>query len=266
MLHGKKLVVVLPAYRAERTLAKTYAEIPRDIVDDVLLIDDASTDATASVARELGIKTYVHQSNRGYGGNQKTCYQLALEAGADVVVMLHPDYQYDPGDIPALAEMVACGKCDVVLASRISGGKAIAGGMPMYKYLANRVLTIIENLLLGTRLSEFHTGYRAYSRKVLEALPLLANSDDFVFDNQILAQAVAHGFPIGEIASLARYRADSSSISFVRSCRYGLGVLKTGVAYRLWKWGMASPAIFTSGEKSKIRAEAALPPAVRQIG
>jgi glycosyltransferase involved in cell wall biosynthesis len=243
MLHGRKIVVVLPAYFAANTLERTYAEIPRDIVDEVLLVDDASTDGTLELARSLGIRALQHDKNRGYGANQKTCYRAALELGADIVVMLHPDYQYDPRLISAMAAMVASDIYDLVLGSRILGGQAIAGGMPRYKYVANRFLTLVENWLLGTKLSEYHTGYRAYSRRILETLPLDRNSDDFVFDNEVIVQAVAAGFRIGEVSCPARYFPEASSISFERSVRYGLGVLRAGIQYRLARWGLAEPRI-----------------------
>jgi glycosyltransferase involved in cell wall biosynthesis len=243
MLHGRKIVVVLPAYFAANTLERTYAEIPRDIVDEVLLVDDASTDGTLELARSLGIRSLQHEKNRGYGANQKTCYQAALELGADIVVMLHPDYQYDPRLISAMAAMVASDIYDLVLGSRILGGQAIAGGMPRYKYVANRFLTLVENWLLGTKLSEYHTGYRAYSRRILETLPLDRNSDDFVFDNEVIVQAVAAGFRIGEVSCPARYFPEASSISFERSVRYGFGVLRAGMQYRLARWGLAEPRI-----------------------
>jgi glycosyltransferase involved in cell wall biosynthesis len=242
MLHGKRVVVVLPAYKAERTLEQTYREIPRDVVDDVLLVDDASNDATVAVARRLGIDTFVHEQNLGYGGNQKTCYTEALRKDAEIVVMIHPDYQYDPRLAPALAELVASGVYDMAIASRILGNTARSGGMPLYKYIANRCLTAFQNVLLGTKLSEFHTGYRAFSRRVLETLPLLANSDDFVFDNQMLVQAKAFGFSIGEVSCPTRYFSDASSINFRRSVKYGLGVVASSVAYRLWKWRLWLPA------------------------
>lgn len=245
MLGSKKIVVVMPAYRAERTLERTYAQIPRDVVDEVLLVDDASGDRTVELGRRLGIRTLVHERNRGYGANQKTCYAEALRLGADIVVMLHPDYQYDPRLITAMAGMIASDVYEVVIGSRILGNAARRGGMPTYKFVANRVLTAVQNLLLGSKLSEFHTGYRAFSRRVLSELPLLANSDDFVFDNQMLAQAVAFDFAIGEISCPAKYFAEASSIDFRRSCRYGLGVLRTSVEYRLWKWKLGAPRIFS---------------------
>lgn len=251
MLHGRRIVVVLPAYHAAETLARTYAEIPRDIVDDVLLVDDASTDGTLELARALGIRAYQHERNRGYGANQKTCYRAALDLGADIVVMLHPDYQYDPRLISAMAAMVASDIYDLVLGSRILGGQAIAGGMPRYKYVANRFLTLVENWLVGAKLSEYHTGYRAYSRRILETLPLQRNSDDFVFDNEVIVQAVAAGFRIGEVSCPARYFVEASSISFRRSLRYGLGVLRAGTQYRLARWGIANPRILQGLFRSK---------------
>jgi glycosyltransferase involved in cell wall biosynthesis len=244
MLHQRKVVVVLPAYHAEQTLERTYRAIPLDVVDDVLLVDDASTDRTIAVARELGIRTFAHATNLGYGANQKTCYREALAAGADIVVMLHPDYQYDPRLIPAMAGMVASDVYDVVLGSRILGGGALRGGMPVYKYVSNRILTFVQNLCVGAKLSEYHTGYRAYARSVLETLPIDHNSDDFVFDNEIILQAVAAGFRIGEVSCPASYFPEASSISFRRSVTYGLGVLRTSVLYRLWAWGLARPRLF----------------------
>lgn len=244
MIDGKRIAVVLPAYNAALTLLRTFREIAPDIVDDVILTDDASSDATSQIARTLGIHTIVHPANRGYGGNQKTCYQAALDRGADIVVMLHPDYQYSPKLVLPMASMIASGHYDVVLASRILGRGALAGGMPLYKYIANRALTFVENLLLGQKLSEYHTGYRAWSREVLETLPLEACSDDFVFDNQMLAQATWFGFSTGEISCPTRYFDEASSINFRRSCTYGLGVLKTALLYRLSRWGLMKPQLF----------------------
>ena len=238
MLHGRRVVVVLPAYRAARTLERVHREIPKDVVDGTILVDDASDDDTVGLAEQLGIRTLVHSKNVGYGGNQKTCYRVALEAGADIVVMLHPDYQYDPRLVTAMAAMIASGIYDVVLGSRILCNTARSGGMPLYKYVSNRFLTAVQNLLMRTKLSEFHTGYRAFSREALTTLPLLANSDDFLFDNQILAQAVAFGFSIGEISCPTRYFAEASSINFTRSVRYGLGVLTTSMGFRLRRWGL----------------------------
>lgn len=245
MLHGKKIVVVLPAYHAEKTLVMTYEEIPLDIVDEVVLVDDCSSDSTVEVGRGLGIKNIVvHEENLGYGGNQKTCYAEALRLGADIVVMLHPDYQYTPKLITAMASMIASGEFDAVLASRILGRGALEGGMPVYKYISNRFLTLAENLLLGVKLSEYHTGYRAFSKEVLERLPLLENSDDFVFDNQMLAQVVYFGFKIGEISCPTKYFPEASSINFRRSVVYGLGVLRTAIRFRLQKAGFRRYRIF----------------------
>jgi len=258
MLHGKKIIVVMPAYHAEKTLAACHAAIPHDVVDDVLLVDDASDDATVAVAEKLGIHTVRHPSNRGYGGNQKTCYALALERGADIVVMLHPDYQYEPRLITAMAAMVASDVYDVVIGSRILGNTAIAGGMPRYKYVANRLLTFLQNVLLGSKLSEFHTGYRAFSRRVLETLPLAANSDDFVFDNQMLVQALAAGLRIGEISCPTKYFPEASQISFRRSVRYGFGVLGASCLYRLWRWGLARPRFLTE-QAGRLRADPVSP-------
>src|SRR5438270_8304920 len=244
MLEGLKVAVVLPAYNASKTLERTYADIPMDIVDDLILVDDASADDTAAVADRLGIHTVIHARNGGYGANQKSCYTVALARGADIVVMLHPDYQYSPRLLTAMAGMIASGHYDAVFASRILGNGALAGGMPRYKYVANRLLTAFQNLLMGAKLSEYHTGYRAWSRKVLEQLPLAACSDDFVFDNQMIAQAVYAGFRLGEISCPTKYFPEASSINFRRSCKYGLGVLGTAVSYRLCRWGLASSRIF----------------------
>jgi glycosyltransferase involved in cell wall biosynthesis len=244
MLNGKKIIVVMPAYNAEKTLEKTYHEIPFEIVDEVILVDDASRDRTSEIARKLGIHTIVHTENLGYGGNQKSCYRAALELGADIVIMVHPDYQYTPKLIPAMASMIAYGEFDAVLASRILGTGARKGGMPLYKYIANRFLTLFENLLLGHKLSEYHTGYRAFSREILERLPLEHNSNDFVFDNQMLAQTVWFGYHIGELTCPTKYFEDASSINFSRSVTYGLGVLKTALQFRLNKWGLGSSRIF----------------------
>lgn len=238
MLHGRRVVVVLPAYRAGHTLERVYREIPKDIVDHVILVDDASDDDTVAVARQLGIRTLVHSRNLGYGGNQKTCYRAALDCGADIVVMLHPDYQYDPRLVTAMAAMIASEIYDVVLASRILGNTARSGGMPLYKYVANRFLTAFQNLLMSAKLSEFHTGYRAFSRQVLASLPLENNSDDFLFDNQILAQAFAFGFAVGEISCPTKYFPEASSINFRRSVKYGCGVVATSIGFRLRRWGL----------------------------
>jgi glycosyltransferase involved in cell wall biosynthesis len=244
MIHGNKVIVVMPAYRAAQTVERTYRDIPKDVVDDVLLIDDGSPDATPEISLRLGLKTYVHDHNLGYGANQKTCYREALRNGADIVIMLHPDYQYEPRLITAMAAMIASGVYDVVLGSRILGGTALSGGMPVYKYVANRFLTFFQNLLLGIKLSEYHTGYRAFSRRLLKELPLLANSDDFVFDNQMLTQAAAFGFKIGEISCPTKYMTEASSINFRRSVKYGFGVLGTSLLYRLWKWRLCKTRLF----------------------
>lgn len=246
MLNGKKIVVVMPAFNAEKTLRQTYAEIPHAIVDAVLLVDDASQDHTASVSRELGIKTVEHTRNRGYGGNQKTCYKTALQLDADIVIMLHPDYQYTPKLITAMASLLAEGLFDCVLGSRILGVGALKGGMPYYKYVSNRVLTAIQNLILGYKLSEYHTGYRGFTREVLEALPLEDNSEDFVFDNQMLSQIIYGGYRIGEITCPTRYLEESSSINFSRSVVYGLGVLKTTLLFRLHCWGLVKSRLFSA--------------------
>jgi glycosyltransferase involved in cell wall biosynthesis len=241
MLSGKHVCVVMPAYNAGRTLAQTVAEIDRSVVDDVIVVDDASHDDTMEVARQLGLHTVVHPKNRGYGGNQKTCYTEALSRGADIVVMVHPDYQYSPKLVPAMAAMVASGHFDCVLGSRILGVGALKGGMPLWKYAANRFLTAAENFLVGYKLAEYHTGYRAFSRKLLETLPLHENSDDFVFDNEMLAQALWFGFEIGELTCPTRYFPEASSINFKRSVKYGFGVLGTGLEYRLAKLSLAHP-------------------------
>jgi glycosyltransferase involved in cell wall biosynthesis len=244
MLEGQKVAVILPAYNAAATLERTYAEIPRDIVDEVILTDDASRDNTAELSRQLGIHTLVHDANRGYGGNQKTCYAEALARGADIVVMLHPDYQYSPKLVPAMAAMIASGHYDVVLGSRILGSGALKGGMPLYKYIANRALTFAENILLGLKLSEYHTGYRAWSAAALRRLDLSRCSDDFVFDNQMLALATWAGLSIGEISCPTRYFAEASSINFSRSVTYGLGVLETAAQFRLARFGLRRGPLF----------------------
>lgn len=246
MLNGKKITVVMPAYKAALTLERTLKELDRSVVDDVILVDDCSPDNTVEVARTLGLRTLVHDKNRGYGGNQKTCYTEALRTGADVVVMLHPDYQYTPKLVPAMASPIAVGEFDVMLASRILSGGALRGGMPMYKYIANRFLTATENWLVDAKLSEYHTGYRAFSREVLETLPLEENSDDFVFDAQMLAQCLYFNFKVGELTCPTRYEADSSSINFRRSVEYGFGVLGVSVQYRLQRLGLLDWAGFKS--------------------
>jgi len=250
MLHNKKIVVVMPAYNAEKTFLKTFEDIPHDYVDEVILVDDCSQDGTVKLAKSLGVKTVVHTQNRGYGGNQKTCYAEACAAGADIVVMVHPDYQYSPKLIIAMADMIISGHYDACLGSRIIDGDALKGGMPLYKYVANRTLTFLQNLMMGTKLTEFHTGFRAFSREVLESLPLEENSDDFVFDNEMLAQTHFFGFKLGEISCPTRYFDEASSISFKRSVQYGLGVLQTSCKFVMAKAGLSvSPIFSASGKK-----------------
>jgi glycosyltransferase involved in cell wall biosynthesis len=243
MIDGKRVAVVMPAYNAEKTLEQTVRELP-EIVDVKILVDDSSTDTTAALGGSLGVQTFVHDRNYGYGRNQQTCYREALAAGADIVVMVHPDYQYTPRLVTAMASMVASGVYDVVLGSRILGGGALKGGMPRYKYVANRALTAFQNIFLGAKLSEYHTGFRAFSREVLTALPLLENSDDFVFDNQIIAQCVMSGFRIGEISCPTSYFREASSISFRRSIRYGLGVLTTTAKFTAHRLGLLKSRLF----------------------
>jgi len=239
MILGRKVVVVMPAYNAARTLLRTYEEVmAQGIVDLVVVVDDGSTDETVAIARALpSAQVAIHPRNLGYGANQKTAYRLALDAGADLVIMVHPDYQYTPRLIPAMASLLASGLYPCVLGSRILGGFAVSGGMPPWKYAGNRLLTLVENLLLGTKLSEFHTGYRAFTRELLASLPLDANSNDFVFDNQVIAQIIWLGHPIGEITCPAHYFAEASSIGLGRSIAYGFGCLRTGLEYRLARWG-----------------------------
>src|SRR5438105_15132276 len=244
MINGKRIAVVLPAYNAEKTLEATVAELP-DLVDIRILVDDHSSDQTVEVAKQLGLQFYVHDRNYGYGRNQQTCYREALAAGADVIIMVHPDYQYTPLLVTAMASMVAYGIYDVVLGSRIIGGQALRGGMPLYKYVFNRFLTAIENLFLGIKVSEYHTGYRAFSRQVLIKLPLLENSDDFVFDNQMLAQCAYFGFKIGEVSCPTKYFEEASSINFRRSVKYGLGVVATSLMFALQKSGLVRLRIFS---------------------
>jgi glycosyltransferase involved in cell wall biosynthesis len=264
VLNGRKVVVVMPAYNAARTLRQTYEELPKQVVDEVVVVDDASDDETVALARELGARVVTHERNLGYGGNQKTCYRAALALDADVVVMIHPDYQYSPRLVTALAAMVAFDEYEVALGSRILCGGALAGGMPLYKYFSNRALTAFENLLVGARLSEYHTGLRAYARRVLETLPLAVNSDDFVFDNQVLAQAIYFGLRIGEISCPTRYFAEASSIGFARSVRYGLGVVATALAFRLQRWRIAKFAIFDPAG-AKVSAAALPAPATTEL-
>jgi glycosyltransferase involved in cell wall biosynthesis len=251
MIGNKKLCIVLPAYNAALTLERTLAEIPRDIVDDIILVDDASKDNTVEVSQKLGIFTFRHDKNKGYGGNQKSCYRLALERGADIVIMLHPDYQYTPKLIVPMAHLLTSGFFDVVLGSRILGVGALAGGMPFYKYVFNRCLTLAQNILCSHKLSEYHTGYRGFTRAVLEDLPLAKNSDDFVFDNQMLSQAIYRGWRIGEISCPTKYFDEASSISFRRSVIYGIGVMKTSIQFRLAAWGHGKGTVFEGIERRK---------------
>lgn len=245
MINNKKVVVVLPAYNAAKTLEITYSEIDFTIVDEVILVDDLSKDNTVEVGKKLGIHHIIrHEYNKGYGGNQKTCYNKALEIGADIVIMLHPDYQYTPKLIPAMANLLGSGLYHVVLGSRILGKGALAGGMPMIKYISNRGLTLIQNILMNAKLSEYHTGYRAFTREVLEAVNYNANSDNFVFDNQMLAQIWFEGYEIAEITCPTKYFDDASSINFKNSSIYGIGVMKTSIQYRLQKWGLITIPIF----------------------
>jgi glycosyltransferase involved in cell wall biosynthesis len=249
MFHGQKIIVVMPAYNAAGTLQRTYEEIPLDMVDEVVVTDDASSDETVNIAKELGLHVLVHERNQGYGANQKTCYAEALRLGADVVVMLHPDYQYTPKLLPAMISMITYGPFDVVLGSRILGGGALVGGMPRYKYVANRILTLFQNILTGAKLSEYHTGYRAFTREVLEALPLEVNSDDFVFDNQMLAQIIQARFSIGEVSCPAAYFPEASSIHFGPSVKYGFGVLWVSLQLFLQRAGVASFRLFEGKRK-----------------
>jgi len=246
MYRNKKVVVVMPAYNAAKTLRQTYAEVrDQQLVDTIILVDDRSRDDTVAVAQALeGVQVHVHQVNRGYGGNQKTCYRLALEAGADIVIMIHPDYQYTPKLIPAMVAIIANGLYPCVLGSRILGGYALKGGMPLWKYISNRFLTLVENALLGAKLSEYHTGYRAFSREIIEKLDLSVDSDDFVFDNQMLAQILWHGFTIAEVSCPTKYFAEASSINLQRSIKYGFGCLATGLSYRLSRMGLCRSKLF----------------------
>lgn len=252
MILGKKVCVVMPAYNAESTLEKTYNDLPHEIVDRVILVDDHSLDDTVTLAKKIGVEIVVHEKNLGYGGNQKTCYTEALKGNDEIIIMVHPDYQYSPRLVAAMASMIASDEYDVVLASRILGGGALRGGMPVYKYIANRILTFIENILLGNKLSEYHTGYRAFHRKVLEELPLAENSDDFVFDNQMLAQIIVANYRMGEISCPTKYFKEASSINFYRSSIYGFGVLWTGFLGFLARLGVYRAAIFRSSGKKLV--------------
>ncbi len=246
MFKNKKVVVVMPAYNAAQTLKMTYDEVmAQDIVDAVILVDDSSNDETSSIARKLPkTRVHVHRKNLGYGANQKTCYKMALEEGADIIIMVHPDYQYTPMLIPAMASMIGNGLYHCVLGSRILGGHAVRSGMPFWKYISNRFLTLVENVMLGAKLSEYHTGYRAFSRELLEKLPLASNSDDFVFDNQMLAQIIWYGYTIAEVSCPTKYFAEASSINFRRSVEYGLGCLQTAWKYRMSKSGLIKTPLF----------------------
>jgi len=245
MINGKKIIVVMPAYNAEKTLEITYDEIPMDIVDEVILTDDLSQDNTIEEAKKLGIKEiHVHKQNKGYGGNQKTCYNRALDLGADIIIMLHPDYQYTPKLIHSMAYVIANEVYPVVLGSRILGKGALKGGMPLIKYIANRILTLIQNILLNKKLSEYHTGYRAFSAEVLRNIAYMNNSDDFIFDNEMLAQIFYAGYDIGEITCPTKYFEEASSINMKRSAIYGLGVLRVSLVYRLCKWGLMKSKLF----------------------
>ena len=255
MINGKKVIIVMPAYNAEKTLKQTYDEIYKPFIDEVILVDDNSKDNTKFVSKELNIKTIVHKKNRGYGGNQKSCYKAALQQGADIVVMLHPDYQYTPKLIPAIVSMMAFGEYDAVLASRMLGNSALRGGMPLYKLFANRFLTVFENILIGQNLSEYHTGFRGFTREVLEKLPLEECSDDFIFDNEMIAQMFFNHYKIGEISCPTKYFSEASSINFVRSCKYGFGVLFVSIKYLFAKFGLKSRIFKPNGKKLDLESQ-----------
>lgn len=255
MINNKKVVVIMPAYNAEKTLKQTYDEIYKDFVDEVILVDDNSQDNTKIVSKELNIKTIVHKENKGYGGNQKSCYKAALKSGADIVVMLHPDYQYTPKLIPAIVCMMAFEQYDAVLASRMLGNSALKGGMPFYKFVANKFLTWFENILTGEKLSEYHTGFRGFTREVLEKLPLADCDDDFIFDNEMIALLFYHNFKIGELSCPTKYFKEASSINFARSCKYGFGVLGVSLKYRLAKMGLKSKIFKPDAEKLDFNSE-----------
>ncbi|CCY24895.1 MAG: glycosyltransferase family 2 protein [Brachyspira sp.] len=255
MINGKKVAVIMPAYNAEKTLKQTYDEIYRDFVDEVILVDDNSQDNTKIVSKELNIKTIVHKENKGYGGNQKSCYKAALKSGADIVVMLHPDYQYTPKLIPAIVCMMAFEQYDAVLASRMLGNSALKGGMPLYKFIANKFLTSFENILTGEKLSEYHTGFRGFTREVLENLPLAECNDDFIFDNEMIALLFYNNYKIGELSCPTKYFKEASSINFVRSCKYGLGVLLVSLQYRLAKMGLQSKIFKPDARKLDLTTE-----------
>lgn len=255
MINGKKVVIIMPAYNAEKTLKQTYDEIYKDFVDEVILVDDNSQDNTKIVSKELNITTIVHKENKGYGGNQKSCYKAALKANADIVVMLHPDYQYTPKLIPAIVSMMAFGEYDAVLASRMLGNSALKGGMPFYKFVANKFLTGFENFFTGEKLSEYHTGFRGFTREVLEKLPLEACDNDFIFDNEMIGLLFYYGFKIGEVSCPTKYFKEASSINFARSCKYGLGVLGVSLKYRLAKMGILTKIFKPDAEKLDLNAE-----------
>lgn len=254
MLNGKSVMVVMPAFRAGKTLEMTWRAIPQDVVDHVLVVDDASDDDTVSEARRLGLDLRLHPINRGYGANQKTCYTTAMESGSDIVVMVHPDYQYEPRLVTAMAGMIGSGVYDMVIGSRILGGGALKGGMPLWKYVANRALTAAQNLLLGAKLSEYHTGYRAYSRELLASVPWMNNSDDFVFDNEFLSQVLVAGWRVGEISVPTKYFPEASSINFLRSVRYGFGVLRTSLFGWLARVGLYRHALFSTAMRPADRS------------
>ncbi len=255
MINGKKVVVIMPAYNAEKTLEKTYNEIYQNFVDEIILVDDFSSDETKEIAKRLGITTIVHEKNLGYGGNQKSCYRAALKAGADIVIMLHPDYQYTPKLLPAIASMMAFGEYDAVIASRMLGNSALKGGMPLYKFISNRFLTEFQNFVIGEKLSEYHTGFRGFTKEILENLPLEDCSDDFIFDNQMLALILFNGYKIGEISCPTKYFKEASSINFVRSCKYGLEVLRVSLEYRLAKWKCPVKLFNSGGRKLELDRE-----------
>ena len=255
MINGKKVVVIMPAYNAEKTLNQTYDEIYQDFVDEVILVDDNSQDNTKNISKSLNIKTIVHKQNKGYGGNQKSCYKAALKSGADIVVMLHPDYQYTPKLIPAIVSMMAFEQYDAVFASRMLGNSALKGGMPLYKFVANKFLTAFENFMTGEKLSEYHTGFRGFTRKVLETLPLEDCDDDFIFDNQMIALLFYYKFSIGELSCPTKYFKEASSINFLRSCKYGFGVLGVSVEYFLTKLGIKSKIFRSDARKLDLDAE-----------
>lgn len=255
MINNKKVVVIMPAYNAEKTLKQTYDEIYKDFVDEVILVDDNSVDNTKLVSKELNITTIVHKENKGYGGNQKSCYKAALKAGADIVVMLHPDYQYTPKLIPAIVSMMAFGQYDAVMASRMLGNSALKGGMPLYKFVANKFLTGFENFFTGEKLSEYHTGFRGFTREVLENLPLGECDDDFIFDNEMIALLFYNGYNIGEISCPTKYFKEASSINFIRSCKYGFGVLGISLKYRLAKMGFKSKIFKPDAKKLDLDTE-----------